>query len=222
MLSRHQKMRKESAMICPGCVQTNERLLGALSALCSTPSPRCSNNIKMIGADRWALRMLNGPSPISPFGKNFCGRIVNGGCPSCAPLLALSDMSSPGEQRHLCLAGPKTRRSRTIGEESFALQQYPRVRHPRCAFCCSHSCQLPSLRPAQQSQTPEKLHTHPTRPCARPRTAADALIYHQYPDLEQPQVPAVSRTANTICSRASVLLDYCLPSATPSNHICTR
>lgn len=56
-----------------------------------------------------------------------------------------------------------------------------------------------SLSTAQQHQkTLETAYTHPSRPFAWPRTAAEPLIFYKHPDLEQSQVSAASHISTVL------------------------
>lgn len=61
-----------------------------LYALLEREFPRFLESIKMIGADRWTLRMFKWSVPSFTSSNCFCIRIASDGCLSCAPLLALS------------------------------------------------------------------------------------------------------------------------------------
>ena len=100
-------------------------------------------------------------------------------------------------KRHCKLACLKVRRSRTLGEGSFALPSY----HDTRELDTKGATEVVGLSYYQLHSRPAVSNNRPEEHCARinqnplwPRTAAVPPIYHNHPDLEQPQVPAVLGT----------------------------
>jgi|SRR5690242_8872406 len=114
------------------------------------------------------------------------------------PTIGAFNMSLPARQRHLCLAGATVHRSRTTSvallvHYSHTRRLYIRLGLVALVFSCQH--QLAHARPTKQLQNSQdhRIRTDCDSLARGPRTAAEPLICHQYPNLEQPQLPAVSR-----------------------------